>query len=176
MRDDVKHLDDFVARARAAAASPDPAAETMALMVRTFADPQALDAALPEPEGEVCLFEDDTVSIWHERFEPDAELPPHDHAMPAFLGVYRGRERNRLWHVAGGRAHPGGVLDLGPGQVHAFGPACVHSVIALDGAPSFGLHVYLGPLSEIERSLYNWESGEPLPLTEPAFLSMVRRP
>ncbi|MFQ6546587.1 hypothetical protein AADZ90_001415 [Aestuariibius sp. 2305UL40-4] len=167
-------LETFVTKARAAAAAPDAKAATLALMARTFADPDALAAALPEPEGEVCLFEDDTASIWHERFEPDAELPPHNHGMPAFLGVYKGRERNRLWHLVDGIARPGGALDLTSGQIHAFGPDDVHSVIALDGAPSFGLHIYLGPLRRIDRSLYDWDTGAPIPMTEAAFLSMVR--
>lgn len=167
-------LDRFVADARAAAAAPDPLRAATRLMADTFADPQALADTLPEPDDEVLLFEDATVSIWHERFAPDRELPPHDHAMPALLGVYRGRERNRLWQVVDGVARPGGTLLLEAGQVHVFAPHEVHSVQALDGAPSFGLHVYLGPLGRVARNLYDRETGMAQPLTEAAFTAAIR--
>lgn len=166
-------LDDFVARGRAAAASGDPLAAATALMAELLANPHALD--VPHlPDDETLLYEDASVSLWHERFLPTEILPPHDHAYPAVLGVYRGRERNHLAHVVDGRAVPGGTLDLEAGRFHVFGPRDVHAVQALDGAPSLGLHIYLGALTQVERSLYDWDTGAPLRMTGPAFEAMKR--
>jgi predicted metal-dependent enzyme (double-stranded beta helix superfamily) len=170
------HLDRFVADARQAAAGPDPARALEALMQRVFAAPEAIAAAIPAfEEDEVTLFEDDSVSIWHERFHPHEVLPPHDHAMPAVIGVYRGRERNRLFRPSpDGTLAPGGCLDLSAGEIHVFGPRDVHTVQALDRAPSLGLHVYLGALTRTERSLYDWDNLRPIPMTGADFERLKR--
>ncbi|MEM9524619.1 MAG: hypothetical protein AAF982_11670, partial [Pseudomonadota bacterium] len=101
-------------------------------------------------------------------------LPPHDHQMRAVLGVYRGRERNILYRRVNDRTFPAGELTLSAGQFHVFGPDDIHAVQALDGAVSLGLHIYLGPLSKAKRSLFDWVSGDPLPMSEAAFLDMKR--
>lgn len=168
-------LDGFVADARRAAASADPLAAVTRLMAETLADPAHVAAGAPVPvQDETCLFEDGTVSVWHERFMPDVELPPHDHAMPAVLGVYQGREKNRLWPVVDGVALPGGALILEAGQFHVFAPTDVHSVHALDGLPSLGLHIYLGPLTATSRSLFDWTTGAAIALTGSNFEDLVR--
>lgn len=166
-------LDRFVADAREAADAPDPLAATGALMARAL-DAAAVGGPIDTPEPETLLYEDETVSVWHERFGPDEELPPHDHAMPAVLGVYAGREANRLWRREGGW-RPGGTLVLEPGEFHVFGPRDLHSVRALDGAPSHGLHIYLGALTQASRFLYRWEDGTPIAMDEASFAAMVRR-
>lgn len=168
-------LDAFVSAARAAARAEDPLSAVDALMVETFADPDALAAAIPTFDTlEVRLFEDETVSIWHECFLATEILPAHNHAMPAVIGVYRGRERNLLFRPSGAGLARGGSLDLGPGDTHVFGAADVHTVQGLDGAPSFGLHVYLGPLSEVPRLLYAWDTLEPRPMTGANFDALKR--
>jgi predicted metal-dependent enzyme (double-stranded beta helix superfamily) len=120
------------------------------------------------------LFEDQTVSIWHEKFLPEELIPPHDHQMPAFVGVYHGRECNRLYQHVGAKMLPAGDLILKAGEFHVFRPEEIHSVQALDGAPSLGLHVYLGPLSNCERSLFDWSTGAAVPMSEDAFNQMKR--
>lgn len=168
-------LDQFVADARKAAAAANALEMTDRLMARTFADPDAIKAGVPEmAEDEVNLFEDNTVSIWHERFLPTEELPPHDHQLPAVIGVYHGTERNRLFRRGDGCLVPGGELILRAGQTHVFGPDDVHAVQALDGTASLGLHIYLGPLTKVERSLFEWETGADLPMSDAAFLAMKR--
>ncbi len=168
-------LDQFVSDARAAAAAPEPLNAVISVMAETLADPEVVRANMPGMvENEVLLFEDDTVSIWHERFLHTEILPPHDHQTHAVLGVYHGRERNGLFRRVGGQAIKGGELVLGAGQFHVFGPDDIHSVQGLDGTPSLGLHIYLGPLTRIERSLFDWETGAPVPLTEDAFTGMIR--
>lgn len=168
-------LDQFVHDAREAATSPNALEMTDRLMAVVFANPDAIKASVPDMEDdEVNLFEDDIVSIWHERFLPTEELPPHDHQLPAIVGVYHGIERNRLFRKGDGRLVPGGELVLRAGQTHIFGPDDVHAVQALEGAPSLGLHIYLGALTKIERSLFEWDSGASLPMSDEAFSAMKR--
>lgn len=168
-------LDQFVTDARKAAAAPNALKMTDQLMAKTFADPDAIKAGIREmAEDEVNLFEDDTVSIWHERFLPTEELPPHDHQLAAIIGVYHGVERNRLFRKGDGCLIPGGELVLRAGQTHIFGPDDVHAVQALDGKPSLGLHIYLGPLTKVERSLFEWKTGANVPMSDDAFTAMKR--
>lgn len=166
-------LDTFVARARAAAVAPDPLAATCTLMREALASA----AAAPPPaaeQDEVLLFEDATVSIWHERFRHDEILPPHDHAMVAVLGVYSGRERNDMWRRDGGIWQRGATLILEAGQLHVFAPDDIHSVQAEGGAPSLGLHIYLGALTQVDRHLFDWDTGAQVPLTDGTFKAMKR--
>ena len=169
-------LDQFVADARTAASKPDALGAVDALMIQTFATPEAIVSAMPPmTENEVLLFEDDSVSIWHERFLPSEELPPHDHQLPAVIGVYKGMECNRLFRKSHGHLIDAGSLVLSAGQTHVFAPDDVHTVQALHDAPSLGLHVYLGPLTKVERSLFDWDTGSSLPMTDHTFESMKRR-
>lgn len=169
-------LETFIAEAREAAAAPDPVTTIDALFARRFADPASLAAAMPDfAEDEVLLHEDATVSIWHERFLPTEILPPHNHAVPAAIGVYAGRERNVLYRQGGPKGLTRcGALDLGPGDTYLFGATDMHTVQALDGEPSLGLHVYLGPLTQAERHLYEWDSLRPLPMTGTDFDALKR--
>ncbi len=169
-------LDDFVAEARAAAAAPDPLGAVERLMARVLADPDAVADGVPQmAQDEVLLFEDETISVWHERFLPDEILPPHEHRMPVVLGVYRGRERNTLWRRVDERLYPAGRLELAAGEYQVLGADAIHAVQALDGAPSLGLHVYLGALTSVRRHLFDWDSGAPVAMTDETFEAMKRR-
>ena len=120
-----------------------------------------------EKDDEI-LFEDDAVSIWFCRFQPNDPVPPHDHRIPVSIGVYEGIERNALYRAApdGGIA-VSSIHELGPGDVFSIGPTGIHSVVCGSAAPSLAIHVYLGNLSETERSLFDPRTGERMPFTDP---------
>ena len=61
-----------------------------------------------------------------------------------------------------------------PGDVISLKPDGIHSVEAADGKPSRGIHVYLAKLTQIERSLFDWDSGEPRPFTDDNYYAMKR--
>jgi predicted metal-dependent enzyme (double-stranded beta helix superfamily) len=167
--------DAFVEAARIAAASGNPTAAIRGLLAETLADPAAVAAALPpQDEDEIILFEDETVSVWSSRFQPHVIMPPHEHRMTAHIGVIFGvekellfrRENGRLIHVSDKAVRPREVLSLGPDAIHA--------VTAAGNAPSHALHVYTGALSAVERSLFDWETGDPVPFTMENFHAMQR--
>ena len=63
---------------------------------------------------------------------------------------------------------------VGPGDVIALKPDGIHSVEAADGKVSCGIHVYLAALSTIERSLFDWNTGQARPFTDENYDEMKR--
>lgn len=169
-------LDGFVQQLRAAARGEQAAKQVRELMAGAFRDPAAIRAAMPVfASDDEVLFEDDSVSIWFVRFEPGLHVPPHDHQTTATIGVYAGAEDNHFYLREDGRLLRKSTRRVGPGEVIAIGPDGIHSVEAADGAPSCGIHVYLAALTRIERSLFDWDSGEARPFNDDNYDAMLRR-
>jgi len=168
-------LDTLIADLRATAADEKPARAVRELMTGTFRDPAAIAAAMPKfANDDEVLFEDDSVSIWFVRFMPGIHVPPHDHQTTAVIGVFDGAEVNHFYLREPGRLAHKSTRRVVAGDVIALKPDGIHSVEAADGMPSLGIHVYLAPLTRIERSLFDWESGMPTPFTEDSFEAMTR--
>jgi len=170
-------LDAFIAALRAAAAGERPGRAVRTLLQQAVGRPDALRAALSDlADGdETLLFEDDTVSIWHCRFHPEREVPPHEHRMPALIGVFAGTEANTFYRRGAAGLERVKTRRVAAGEVLAIGDAGIHSVSAAGTAPSHAVHVYLGPLSAVERSLFDWQTGAPRPLTDANFQTLTRR-
>ena len=169
------NLDNFVQEARAAALTDDPVKQVRQLMTDAFRDPESIRAAMPEFDNDdEVLFEDDSVSIWFVRFVPGLHVPPHDHQTTATIGVYEGYEDNHFYLCESNRLVNKTSKRVGPGDVIALKPEGIHSVEAADGAQSCGIHVYLAKLTTIERSLFDWDSGEVCPFIDENYERMKR--
>ena len=168
-------LDPFVQQLRAAARGDDPVGAVRGLMNEAFADPHAIGAAMPDFDNDdEVLFEDESVSIWFVRFVPGLHVPPHDHQTTVTIGVYDGAEDNHFYLRGPGKLEYQSTRRVGPGDVIAIKPDGIHSVEAADGRPSCGIHVYLAELTKIERSLFDWDSGEARPFTDENYDAMLR--
>lgn len=168
-------LDRLVAELRKSAAGDEAVREVRAIMKLAVRDPVVVAAAMPEFDNDdEILFEDDSVSIWFVRFVPGIHVPPHDHQTTAFIGVYDGAEINHFYLREPERLVHKSTRRVAAGEVIALKPEGIHSVEAADGRPSLGIHVYLAPLTRIERSLFDWESGLPTPFNEDSFETMTR--
>ena len=168
-------LDRFVQQLREAAGEEEAVKKVRQVMTGAFRDPGAIKSAMPEYEtDDEILFEDATVSIWFVRFMPGLHVPPHDHQTTATIGVYDGAENNHFYLREPGRLVYKSTRRVGPGDVIALKPDGIHSVEAADGKPSRGIHVYLAKLTQIERSLFDWDSGEPRPFTDDNYDAMKR--
>ena len=169
------NLDDFVGELRAAALEEDAVRRVRELMTDAFRDPQAISDGMPafDNDDEV-IYEDDTVSIWFVRFVPGLHVPPHDHQTTATIGVYEGAEDNHFYLREPDRLVHKSTRRVGPGDVIALKPDGIHSVEAANGKQSCGIHVYLAKLTTIERSLFDWETGEPCPFTDDNYDHMKR--
>ena len=169
-------LEKFVEELRKAAREEDAVKKVRALMTEAFRDPEAIRAAMPEFDNDdEILFEDDTVSIWFVRFVPGLHVPPHDHQTTATIGVFEGAEDNHFYLREPGRLVHKTSRRVGPGEVVALKPDGIHSVEAADGKASLGIHVYLARLTTIERSLFDWDSGEARPFTDENYDAMIRQ-
>jgi predicted metal-dependent enzyme (double-stranded beta helix superfamily) len=160
-------LDDFIQKTRAAALADDAIKRVRELMTDAFREPESIRAAMPHFEGDdEVLFEDDTVSIWFVRFVPGLHVPPHDHQTTATIGVYEGAEDNHFYLCESGKLVHKSSKRVEPGEVIALKPDGIHSVEAANDAQSCGIHVYLAKLTTIERSLFDWDSGDACPFTD----------
>jgi len=168
-------LEDFLQDLRAAALAEEPVKQVRELMTQAFQDPAAIRAAMPAYDSDdEILFEDDSISIWFVRFVPGLHVPPHDHQTTATIGVYEGAEDNHFYLREPGRLVHKTTRRVRPGDVIALKPEGIHSVEAANGVQSCGIHVYLAKLTTIERSLFDWESGEACPFTDENYDLMKR--
>jgi len=156
--------------------STDSAHESVLAVMRTaFEHPARIAAALPDYEkDDVILFEDETVSIWFCRFKPGAHVPPHDHQMNAFIGVYDGAELNSFYECGETSLNKTGEKWVRSGDVLTIAADDIHSVTTAGTDPSCALHVYLGELTKVQRSLFDWDTGERMEFTQASYDKMVK--
>lgn len=166
----------LIAALREAGRADAPVRAVRARLEEAIRAPDAFRAALPAlgDGDETLLFEDESVSIWHCRFHPDREVPPHEHRMPAFIGVFSGVEINTFYRRGGAGLERVSTQPVHVGETLAIGEAGVHSVRAGGQTASHAIHVYLGPLTAVERCLFDWESGAAQPLNDASFAAHSR--
>ena len=134
------------------------------VVARAVSDPASLMRTIGEPEkaGIQVLHKSPELTVVNLLWAPRQITLPHDHRMPALIGMYTGREDNMFWRrvanptkfqieTAGGEA-------LGTGDVTILGRDIVHSVINPLDKISAAIHVYLGNFFEADRSMWNAET------------------
>jgi len=168
-------LDDLVLRLRTAAKCDNPRAEIKTILEDAVKDPQHVSEGIPAFEdNDTILFEDETVSIWHCRFMPGHSVPAHDHQMSATIGVYRGAERNDFFeNDPNGGIRKSSEVELSAGQVLAIGPSAIHAVGCASEEPCCGIHVYLGALTTVDRSLFDMTDNAVLKFTDENYQRLI---
>lgn len=94
---------------------------------------------------------------------PHRGAPPHDHGTWAVIAGVDGSERNVLWRRRGGRVERQAEENVGPGQVTAFLPAAIHSVVNDSDRTTLSLHLYGRNVNFTERAQFDPETGIELP-------------
>jgi predicted metal-dependent enzyme (double-stranded beta helix superfamily) len=171
-------FDQFVIEARAAVASDKPTQAIRLLMQETLKSKEALvdNNPLEKDADEIMLFEDDTVSVWICRFDPYTVVPPHEHKMNAFIGVFKGREKNHFFKNDANGLKYQSTQIIDAGQMTSIGTDGLHAVVAEGEEDCYSLHVYTGPLSKVKRSLFDWNTGEAIEFTDENFHRLKRSP
>ncbi len=165
----------FVTDIRAAAGGPDANANVREELERCLADPEPIIAATPvDGDDEVMLFEDESVSIWWCRFQPHVVMPPHEHLLDVHIGAYAGGEKNIVFTQSGDRLVHDFTHVVKPGEVLSLDRDCIHAVTAEGDVRSLALHVYMGPLMQLTRGLFDWETGEKINFSMENFNQMKR--
>jgi len=168
-------VESFVQDARTIAAGQDATKNLRVFMDQVFKDIQPIDAAFRDsPSGDIILFEDDTVSIWRTSFDPGVSVPAHDHQLSAVIGVYQGSERNDFFEAdpSGGLRRSTDVA-LSAGDVLSIGPSAIHGVTCISDDPCLGLHVYLGNLTAVERTLFDIDNKRVLPFDDANYQKLM---
>lgn len=168
-------FDDLVHDLKACLDAPDPPVAIRTRLQRLVRDPAPVLAASDTLQAPETLFhEDDDLSIWHCRFQPGVMLPPHEHLLPVLIACYSGEERSLLYRSEDAGLEQIGEISASAGQVITLDRDAIHAVTAAGENPSEAIHVYLGPLMQLKRDLYDWDSGQTVAFTMEAFEAMKR--
>ena len=168
-------LEELVSQIREAAPSEDPSSVIRTLMQSSQSKKDEFAGAIAAmPEDEVMLFEDQSCSIWTCRYDSDVVLAPHEHRMGVHIAVSRGVEVEVLYKRESGKLRHSGNSMIRAGDVVYLGEDAVHAVTADGIEQSHAIHVYEGPLTQIQRSLFDWVTGEEVEFTMENFHAMAR--
>lgn len=171
-----KILEDLVIRIRKAAASDDRLSTIREVLKESLSDKEDLANAIAAfEEDEVMVFQDETCSIWTCRYSSDVVFAPHEHRMGVHIAVYRGTEVEVLYKREPGKLRHGGNSLVRAGNVVHLGPDAIHAITADGSVQSHAIHVYEGPLTQVERSLFDWTTGEKVAFSMENFHAMSRR-
>ncbi|WP_039019911.1 hypothetical protein [Halocynthiibacter namhaensis] len=158
-------IETLITQAKEAATSEKPTQAIRALLQKLVSEPAALADAFDLDE-ETMLYEDENLSLWYTQFTPDTAVPPHEHKVNAHIAVFEGAQCNFLLKTGGDQLEIAKAKRVSAGEVLSLGPDGVHAVIAADDAIARGIHIYQGELSTIQRSLFDWETGDAFALNE----------
>jgi len=169
------NIDQLVDELKTAALSADAKAQVKSILEQIVKDPGWVAKSIPDyADDDVILFEDDTVSIWHCRFLKGLSVPAHDHQMVATIAVYQGAERNVLWVSSDtGEIEEKTEIVVNAGKVLQLGPDAIHSVRSTDDTDSCAIHVYLGKLTTVKRSLFDAKNGVALQFDDDNYQRLI---
>ncbi|HCH23708.1 MAG TPA: hypothetical protein DE179_05360 [Oceanospirillaceae bacterium] len=170
-------LQDFVSQAKAASTGPDAYDNIKSMMLQAFTNPQAVAAAMPPLAGtDEVLYEDEHISIWHVYFDPTNVVPPHDHQTQVAIGIHTGIERNFIFQQTTQGLVLETIQDLSPGDTFFLEPETIHAAGAATSAAVMGIHIYMAALTKIDRSLFDWDTGEALSFSDEVYARLKRQP
>jgi predicted metal-dependent enzyme (double-stranded beta helix superfamily) len=181
-------LEQLASDCQAALAHEDPRAEVHRLMQALFSDPDALASQI-EPfaaddvetsprgfrlGGEHIVHQSADLTVMVLDTLPGVEQPPHDHAMTAFIGVFEGCEEQRFWTRSDEGVVPTTGRLLEAGEIVALGTRAIHAISAPDHSPARAVHVYLGDIYDIDRSVFDPDTLEEHPMTSERYDEFCR--
>lgn len=129
------------------------------VVAEAVSDRAGVMAALGEPEhaGITPLYRSAGLTIINFVWAPCMTLMPHNHRMPAVIGIYSGREDNIFWRRTDTGLEAAGAKSLGAGEVATLGSAIIHSVLNPIGKRTSALHVYGGDFFAPPQPRSEWD-------------------
>ena len=148
-------IEGFLAAARQALAGASPQQAMRALLDATV---EALHARasrwIEHDEDEMLLASSPELTVYHIALSPRIHYPPHDHRVPALIGLYQGAETSFSYRRNGGALEQTKRHDHAAPCVAALSVDAIHSVVNLGDVRSAAIHVYFGDLTAVERSIW----------------------
>ncbi len=174
-------LDEFVADLRTITSeTTDP--DTIIVRLNPLAERLALDKSWLKPEHYKCDEEqgfsthllheesDHTLAVFAISWLPGRGAPPHNHGTWAVVSGVDGPETNIFWKRLDDATQSGyaeivknGERVFGPGEVVAFLPHEVHSVVNETDQVTVSLHIYGKHLNFTGRSQFSPEENAEMP-------------
>ncbi|MEM7069824.1 MAG: hypothetical protein AAF478_13180 [Pseudomonadota bacterium] len=152
---------------------PDKAVRTY--LEECVSDPDPIIAVTPsEGDNEILLHEDEALSIWWCKFDPHVLMPPHEHKLTVHIAAYKGGEKNILFKRENGMLTHDKTHVVEAGEVFTMYDDELHAVTGNGNEPSYSLHVYMGPLTTLQRDLFDWKTGDPVEFSMENFNNMKR--
>jgi predicted metal-dependent enzyme (double-stranded beta helix superfamily) len=111
----------------------------------------------PQQAGITTLYRSSELTILNFAWAPNMSLMPHNHQMPAVIGVYAGREDNVFWRRTENSIEAAGAKTLGNGEVATLGRNIIHSVLNPIGKMTCALHVYSGDFFAPDEPRSEWD-------------------
>ncbi|HEX6705648.1 MAG TPA: autotransporter [Albitalea sp.] len=168
------NLDRFVDACVAAAGGADPVERVRQLLQAALAETD-LGAALPaSQEDETLLHASAKLTVYGLRLTPRIHYPPHDHRMVAVIGLYEGVETNSFYRREGSGLVKTALHDSRAPEVFVLPADTIHSVANPGRRHSRAIHVYLGPLTRIERSVWSSDGLQERPFDNAFYFSQAR--
>jgi len=105
---------------------------------------------------------------------PGVIQPPHNHEMVAMIGVFEGCEEHRLWARTddGIESVAGRLLEAG--EVMVLGEQAIHAISSPEHQDARAIHVYLGNISDVDRSVFDPEKIEEHPFESDRYDAFCR--
>ena len=181
-------LEQLVERCNQAIAGDRAREDISTVMQALFEDPETLAATIPR-------FRDDEIAtsprgfrlggehICHQSADltimvldtlPGVIQPPHDHNMIAMIGVFEGCEEQRFWARTDDGIEPVAGRLLEAGEVMVLGERAIHAISAPEHQDARAIHVYLGNISEVDRSVFDPETLEEHPFESDRYDAFCR--
>lgn len=171
-------IDEFVDACRAVVDEGESVRPRLAALVADLvADHEALAAAVPAFDevptsvrgwqlgGEHICHQADDLTVMVLDTLPGVAQPPHDHAMVAIIGVFEGCEDQRFWSRTPDGIESAAGRALSAGQSVTLGERAIHAISA-SGRPARAVHVYLGDIYAVDRSIFDPDTLVEHPMTD----------
>lgn len=160
-------LAEFVATCRELAKTQDAVLTIRDAMEQLVADRTKLDDEFPltGTDNDVTLHEDEHISIITCETMPGINQPPHDHLLQVVIGIIDGAEVHRFFHRGPDGIEAAGGRTIAAGDVLSMQPEAIHAIAAQGPETCRAVHVYLGSLSSVDRSLFHPETFVEEPMT-----------
>jgi len=149
-------IETFLAAARQALASASPERAMRALLDATVAALYTRSSRWIEHDGdEMLLASFPEMTVYHIALSPRVHYPPHDHCMPAMIGLYQGAETSFSYRRNGRALVRTERHDYAAPCVAALPADVIHSVVNMGDVRSAAVHVYFGDLTAVDRSIWD---------------------
>jgi predicted metal-dependent enzyme (double-stranded beta helix superfamily) len=126
-------------------------------------------------DDEMLLASSAQLTVYHIALSPHIHYPPHDHRVPAMIGLYHGAETSFSYRRNGRALVRAMRHDYIAPCVAALPADAIHSVVNLGGVRSAAIHIYFGDLTAVERSVWDADLREERRFDNRFYFEQARR-